>query len=140
MIFQRAPAQYGRAFLETETDGGDTTYFVVHHLLAIEQAVDELDAYLRRKMDEIGEVEKLIHGRDGFNNRQLALLSDAFRHPDHSYSFGLHAEINRVTHETARADLSRLSAEGLLIRRKAGREYVFEPAPDLPNRLKESPA
>lgn len=139
-ILQQAPAQYGRAFLETETDEGDTTYFLIHQLQVIERAIDELHIYLARKTREIREVEELLHGGSGFNGRQLALLSDALRHPEQSYSFSGHAEINRVTHETARADLSKLADRGLLCRRKVGREHVFEPAPDLPERLKESPA
>lgn len=137
-ILHQAPAQYARAFLETETDNGDTTYFMLHQLRVIERAIDDMHRYLQRKSDEIKEVEDLLHGSDGFNNRQLSLLSDAVRHPDRTYSFKGHAEIHRVTHETARADLSTLRDRGLLERRKIGREYVFEPPSDLPERLRES--
>ena len=45
-ILQQAPAQYGRAFLETETDEGDTTYFLIHQLQVIERAIDDLHVYL----------------------------------------------------------------------------------------------
>lgn len=136
-ILREAPAQYGRAFLETETDEGDTTYFLIHQLQVIERAIEEMHGYLARKIDEIKEIEKLVHGGDGFNHRQLALLSDALRHPGRGYSFSGHAETHRVTHETARSDLSRLLERGLLTRRQVGREYVFEPLPDLGKRLKE---
>ncbi|HEX2096634.1 MAG TPA: Fic family protein [Solirubrobacterales bacterium] len=139
-ILRGAPAQYARAFLETETDGGDTTYFLVHQLAVIARAIEDLHRYLRRKTAEIKEVETLMRGSDGYNHRQLSLLSDALRHADRAYTLGGHAETHRVTHETARADLSRLAKRGLMVRRKVGREYVFEPAPDLPQRLKESPA
>lgn len=139
-IIREAPAQYERAFLETETDESDTTYFLIHQLRTIERAIGELHDYLGRKISEVKEVEGLIQSGNNFNHRQLALLSDALRHPDRSYSFGGHAEIHRVTHETARADLTRLTEKGLLTRRKIGREYFFEASPDLPNRLKESPA
>lgn len=139
-ILQQAPAQYGRSFLETERDEGDTTYFLIHQLQAIERAIEELHDYLARKADEIREVEELIHGSKGFNHRQLAVLSDGLRHPDSSYAFGAHAELNRVTHETARADLAELVGHGLLLQRRLGREYRFEPAPDLPERLRESGA
>lgn len=139
-ILRGAPAQYARAFMETESDDRDTTYFIVHQLAVIERSIADLHRYLLRKTGEIKEIEALIHGRDGFNHRQLGLLSDALRHPDHSYTMGGHAEVHRITHETARSDLSRLQDGGLLIRRKTGREYIFEPAPDLPTRLKESPA
>jgi Fic family protein len=135
-ILREAPARYERAFLETETDEGDTTYFLIHQLGVIEQAIDELHDYLSRKIGEIREVEELIHDSDGFNHRQLALLSDALRHPGRSYSFREHAEMHRVTHETARADLSRLAERGLLARRKIGREYAFEAVPDLAIKLK----
>lgn len=139
-ILRSAPAKYARAFLETETDDGDTTYFLIHQLAAIERAIEDLHSYLRRKTNEIKEIEELIHGADGFNHRQLGLLSDALHHPERTYTLGGHADIHRVTHETARSDLARLTRHGLLTRRKVGREYIFEPAPDLPKRLKESPA
>ncbi len=139
-ILREAPAQYERAFLETETDESDTTYFLIHQLQVVEQAIEELHEYLARKTGEVKEVEELLQGGNGFNHRQLSLLSDALRHPDRPYSFGGHAEIHRVTHETARADLVRLRDSGLLNSRKVGREYVFEAPADLPERLRESTA
>ena len=135
-LLREAPARYERAFLETETDEGDTTYFLIHQMQVVERAIEELHDYLSRKIGEIKEVEDLIHDSDGFNHRQLALLSDALRHPGRNYSFREHAEMHRVTHETARADLSRLAKRGLLARRKIGREYAFEAVPDLAIKLK----
>jgi len=139
-ILRRAPAKYTRAFVESETDGGDTTYFLIHQLETIERALDEHDVYLKRKIAEVRDVERLLHSEDGFNHRQLALLTDAVRDPHSFYSFSSHATSHRVTHETARSDLSGLVERGLLTQKRKGRKYVFEPAPDLPKRLKESPA
>jgi Fic family protein len=138
-IIREAPAKYGRAFLESETDEGDTTYFLVHQLEVIEKALDKHDLYIQRKIGEVREVERLLKDEDGFNHRQLALLTDAVRSPDGVYTFGSHARSHRVTHETARADLSSLAERGLLLRRSKGRGYTFEPVPDLVARLKESP-
>jgi len=137
-ILRKAPAQYGRAFLETETDDGDTTYFLIHQLQVIEQAIVQMRQYLERKTREIHETEALLRGTDGFNRRQLELLTHAIRHPDASYSFTGHAASHRVTHETARADLLSLAQRGLLTRRQVGREYSFEVPDDLPERLRES--
>jgi len=138
-ILRNAPSKYTRAFMETETDGGDTTYFLIHQLETIERALDEHDVYLQRKIAEVRDVERLLQSADGFNHRQLALLTDAVRHPESAYSFNSHATSHRVTHETARSDLSDLAERGLLIQRRKGRRFAFEPAPDLPTRLKESP-
>jgi Fic family protein len=139
-ILRNAPGQYSRAFLLTETDGGDTTYFLLHQLRVMEQAIDRLHRYLRRKVAEIQEVEKLVRGAAALNHRQLALLSDALRHPDRAYTFGGHAASHAVTHETARADLGDLAARGLLERRQRGRRYSFLVPPDLVERLRATAA
>lgn len=137
---RKAPAQYARAFMETETDGGDTTYFLIHQLRIIEAAIEDLHVYLRRKVAERRSVESLLQGDEELNGRQLALLTEAVRHPDLSFTFASHASSHRVSHETARTDLRLLEKRGLLQRRSKGREHRFEPASDLPERLKESSA
>lgn len=137
-FIRKAPAQYERAFLETESDGGDMTYFLIHQLKVIEQAIEDLHRYLRRKAAEQSEVKKMLRDADNLNGRQLVLLTHAAKHPDHTYTFSGHARSNRVTHETARADLGELADKGFLIRHRRGRAYVFEVADDLPERLRES--
>lgn len=137
-ILQDAPTKYTRAFLQSETDEGDATYFVAFQLEVIERAVKELHAYLRRKVKEVRDVERLLRGSEHFNHRQLALLGDALRAPDASYSLNAHAASYGVTHETARTDLLRLADRGLLERRRQGRGFVFTPAPDLAQRLKQA--
>lgn len=139
-LIRNAPAKYGRAFLETETDGGDVTYFLIHQLNVIERAISDLHDYLKRKTAEIQDIEALLHGADYLNGRQLALLTDAVRDQDASYSFNSHAMSHRVSHETARSDLRDLVDRGLLVRRRRGKKHMFEPATELPKRLKESPA
>jgi Fic family protein len=137
-FIRKAPAQYARAFMETETDGGDVTYFLIHQLNVIERAIDELHLYLQRKTAEVRDVEKRLRETAYLNGRQLALLTDAVRNPDSSYSFDSHAKSHRVSHETARSDLRGLAQRELLVKRRAGRQHRFEPAPDLPERLRES--
>lgn len=139
-LIRNAPARYARAFLETETDGGDTTYFLTHQLDLLARAIDDLHVYLQRKTAEVKDVERLLRGADYLNGRQLALLTDAVRDPEAAYSFDSHAVSHRVSHETARADLRQLAERELLVQRRRGRKHIFEPAPDLPQRLKESPA
>lgn len=134
-----APAKYARAFMETETDEGDTTYFLIHQLDVIEKAIDELHLYLQRKTAEVQDIERLLRDTVYLNGRQLALLTDAVRNPESSYSFDSHAKSHRVSHETARSDLRGLEQRGLLVKHRAGRQHRFEPAPNLPERLKESP-
>jgi Fic family protein len=134
-ILREAPGQYNRSFLLTETDDGDTTYFLLHQLDVIERAIDELHRYLHRKVDEVRKVERLVRGTGGFNHRQLDLLSDALRDPERVYTFGSHATSHAVTHETARTDLRDLANRGVLDTERVGRLYRFRPAADLAERL-----
>jgi Fic family protein len=139
-LLRSAPAKYARAFLETETDDGDTTYFLLHQLGVIEQAIEDLDLYLQRKTDELRDVRRMLDDVVGLNGRQIVLLTHAIKHPDHAYTFAGHARSHRITHETARADLGGLAERGFLMRHRRGRSYEFESASDLPRRLKESTA
>jgi Fic family protein len=136
-ILRKAPSKYSRAFLLTETDERDTTYFILYQLDVIQRAVDELHAYLQRKVAEVRDVERLIKGSSDFNHRQLALLGNAVRVPGEIYTFRSHAASHNVTHETARNDLLPLAEKGLLQHRRVGRRYVFTPSPRISELLKE---
>jgi len=87
-ILADAPAKYGRAFLLTETDERDTTHFIVYQLDVVQRAVDELHAYLDRKVKEVRDVERLMRTESAeFNHRQLALLGHAIRNSGQVYTF-----------------------------------------------------
>jgi Fic family protein len=137
-ILRHAPAKYSRSFILTETDERDTTYFVVYQLEVIQRAVEQLHDYLRKKIKDVRDVEKLLKGSTDFNHRQLALLGNAIRTPDAGYTFQTHAVSHGVTHETARNDLLPLADMGFLNQQREGRRYTFTPPADLPERLKAS--
>jgi Fic family protein len=135
-ILREAPGQYNRAFLLTETDAGDTTYFLIHQLGVIERAIEALHKYLRRKVAEVRDVEQLLRGTGGFNHRQTDLLGGALRDAERAYTFASHAQAHGVTHETARTDLRSLVSLGLLESEREGNRYRFRPPHDLAERLK----
>jgi Fic family protein len=139
-ILRQAPSKYVRAFLLTETDAGDTTYFLLHQLDVIRRAVEELQVYLERKVREVRNLEELMKDEGELNHRQLALLSDAIRHPDRDYTYRSHAASHGVTGETARSDLMALADRGLLTRRKVGRQHVFGTVADIPKAFEPAAA
>jgi Fic family protein len=134
-ILRKAPAQYARAFLLTETDDNDATYFVLHQLRVLGNAIHDLKLFLRRKVEEVKRVEKRLRETDDINHRQLALLSHALKHPEHGYTIQSHQTSHRVVYETARSDLLKLKAMGLLQQRRRGRAYIFYAPADLEQRL-----
>lgn len=136
-ILKKAPAKYARAFLHTETDENDATYFVVHQLDVIVRSMRALHTYLRKKAEEVRQVETLLRANVRFNHRQLAVLSHALRHPDARYTIKSHQRSHNVVYETARTDLLDLAEKGLLTSGKHGRTYHFNPAKDLAAKLQQ---
>jgi Fic family protein len=137
-ILRHAPGKYSRSFLLTETDERDTSYFIIYQLEVIQRAVEQLHDYLRKKIKDVRDVEKLLKDSNHFNHRQLALLGNAIRTTDASYTFQTHAASHGVTHETARNDLIPLVDMGFLEQRRQGRRYSFTPPVDLSERLEAS--
>jgi Fic family protein len=123
------------AFVLTETDGGDATYFLIYQLGVTTRAVAELQAYLGKKVREIQAVERQIGMAGDLSHRQLALLGDALRTPGRRYTYSSHATSHGVTHETARADVLRLASLGFLEHVPGGRKHVYMAAPGLAERV-----
>lgn len=134
-IFGSAPSRYARAFLYTETDENDLTYFILFHLGVIRRAIDEMREYLASKSLEIREIESLLRRRVVLTHRQLALLGHALRHPGHPYTIESHQRSHEVSYQTARTDLLDLAKRGLLEKGRAGRAFVFTAPSDLRDRL-----
>lgn len=134
-IIRKARARYGRAFLYTETDENDLTYFILYHLKVIVRAIEEFKSYVIRKTKQVRSVEGLLRKSVGLNYREQALLAHAIRHPDAEYTVRSHCTSHNITGQTARSDLQMLHGKGLLRKKRIGRQHVFRPAPDLEKRL-----
>jgi Fic family protein len=124
-ILRQASGQYARAYLYTETDANDATYFIVHQLRVIKAALHKLERYLEKKTREIRQTENLLQGVDSLNYRQLALLSHALRKPHADFTINSHKVSHRIAYATARADLLSLVRISLLEQRTIGNAMHF---------------
>jgi Fic family protein len=135
-ILRKAPSKYARSYLLAESDDNDITYFVMYQLNVIERSIQALHAYLARKVAEIRELERLIHGSSRLNHRQLVVVRDALRNPGEPFTISAQARRNRVTYESARSDLLGLEVLHLFAKQRVGKKYVFHALPDLEWRLR----
>ncbi len=136
-IIKKAPSKYGRAYLHTETDENDLTYFIVYHLDVIQKAVKELHKYIAEKTQSVRLTESIL--RQSFirlNHRQVSLLSHALRNPDAAYTIKAYQNTHDVVYQTARADLQYLEEKDLLLKRQIGRSYSYFPADQMDRRIK----
>lgn len=140
-VIKKAPSKYMYAYLHTETDENDTTYFLIHQLGVIKEAVKDLHAYLITKADQQREAERalensILKGKLSF--RQLSILRNALKNPGAEYTIKSHQSSHGVTYQTARTDLLKLSDEYSLLKKyKRGKADVFLAPPDLKEHLSE---
>ena len=130
-----APVKYYRAFLYTETDDNDLTYFILYHLDMIKRSIEELHKYIKHKTEQLQDLELRIQGLSTLNYRQRALIGHALRHPHQRYTFKSHQMSHNVVYETSRSDLLYLEKLGLIKGRKIGKTWQFTPASNLENKL-----
>jgi Fic family protein len=137
-ILVRAPGQYKRAYLYSEIDGQDVTYFLMFNLRAVNLAIRGLHAYLTKQQQELKETTQLIRKYPDLNHRQYDLLYHAVSDPTVIYTIKFQKNVYNVSYETARADLLELEKKGFLTRIKTkGKEFAFTPSKDITKKLKD---
>ena len=141
-IIKRAPVKYGKAFLETETDDNDLTYFILHQLDIIKKAIKDLQDYLEEKLEGIQAARSLLAGvkMDGkkLNFRQMQIISHALKHPNFSYSINAFRNSYGIAYDTARKDLVELSDKFKFLKKlKDGKTFLFISPPDLEERIEK---
>jgi Fic family protein len=119
--------QYDKAFLFSEKDDADMSYFLQYHLSVVVKAIKSFVDHLESKLLEEKKLQRLEKKEEteGLNERQLALLFFLFTHSDEQTDIYTHQKKNGVVYQTARTDILELEAKNYLVRMKRGRRYIF---------------
>lgn len=136
-LIKNAPAQYAKAYLYSEIDSQDLTYFIGYHLKLIEEAMEDVRLYVKRKISEAQEARKLLTVDADLNFRQSQLLHRAITHPTESYTIEQYKNMFGTTYETARSDLSPLEEAGFFKKIKRGKQFLYFPVDNLHKVLKQ---
>ena len=137
-ILLNAPAKYSMAFLHTETDDNDLTYFLLHQADVIKRAAQALQDYVAQKTARLRDLEKQHRGFSTLNHRQRTLLTHALRKPETLYTVASHRDSHLVATQTARTDLDDLVARRLFKTGKLGRTVTYRAVGDLSERLSKT--
>jgi Fic family protein len=118
---------YDKAFIYTETDDYDLTYFIYNQVETIEKAVKSLHEYVDRKKDEFHQFRDWVNRSplaETLNGGHLEILKEALKSPGQEFTAKQVAIDLGVTVNTARNYLSALVDKDLLLLAQAKRGKV----------------
>lgn len=137
-VLKETPRDYGLAYMYTETDGNDLTYFFYHQLDTILTALNELGEYLDRKAREYERIELVLErtawaAELGFIQKDL--IKKAVKEPGRVFTAKEVANSYSVSENTARTHLAKLVDLKLLINAQSGRTKICIAPSDLAQKL-----
>ncbi|MEO9069658.1 MAG: Fic family protein [Ginsengibacter sp.] len=134
-IILKAKSQYARAYLYTEYDNNDLTYFIMYNIKCIHTALDELKLYIEKKAEEKKQVLSLITNSD-FNERQIVLIKDILVDKTEYFTVKQIEKRFNISNQTSRNDLTDMVKKNILISKTAGKKTRFFASPDFEKQLK----
>ena len=121
----RSRKEYDLAYLYTEYDEMDLTYFIKYNIKCIDESLNDLMNYVKQKQKEQQEIKKIIQKFPEINLRQGMILEELMRNPNKIFTIKEIASTFKVVYQTARTDLLFLSSKGFIIKKISGRTFVF---------------
>lgn len=122
---------YGKAYLYTEQDDNDLTYFIDYNLRQIRLSVRDFQKFYEEKRIANKNLRKLSDLLYDFNDRQIQLIKHMSGDPLARTNVSSHQQLHGVSQMTAISDLKSLSGDGLLTSRRQGRNVFYYPTEKL---------
>ena len=124
-VIKNSPAQYRDAYVYSEQDDNDLTYFIDYNVRKITQARREFNDYVIKRQAENRRMTEVARLRYDLNDRQIQLLRYLHKNPDATSTIKTHSKVYGISRPTARKDLCTLEEFGFLESRKVGQERPF---------------
>jgi len=130
-----SPVKYGLAYLQTETDGGDLTYFTHYNLRIVDIAIRKTLKYIQRHQAILRKAREMFSAMPSLNRRQIEVAYESVQ--DRSAAFDVRSHANRysITRNTARADLQGLADAGIIEITNESNKHIYVPAMHLRNHI-----
>ncbi|MCL9768858.1 Fic family protein [Flavobacterium sp. HXWNR69] len=112
-IIKDTKAQYEKAYLYTEADGNDLSYFITYHIKTMEKAYAALKEYISRKQREVVQAARFMR-ISGVNERMAQILKILNDDSDRVLNIKEMETRFNVSNFTARTDLKALVDLGFL--------------------------
>jgi len=124
-IIKKSPIQYSNAYLYSEQDDLDLTYFIDYNIRKIKIAIENFREYFESKSKRNLRMNKLSKMKYNLNDRQIQLLQYYYEDKDARTSTPTHMNINRISRKTAIKDLKELEKLRFLTSEKKGKRVYY---------------
>lgn len=121
---KNAPAKYTRAYLYSETDHNDITYFVKFNLRQLDIALKSFEKYVEKTRSQNNKILETIKDDPALNFRQADVIITLAKN-DRMITIKEMQERYNTTYQTARTDLLGLAGSGYLRKYTRGKQFVF---------------
>jgi len=121
---KNAPGKYMRAYLYSETDQNDITYFVKFNLRQLDIALKSFEKYIDKTRSENKNIFEAIKNNPTLNFRQADLIITMSKN-DRPLTINEVQERYNITYQTARTDLLGLAKLGYLHKHTRGKQFIF---------------
>ncbi len=112
-VIMKTKAQYEKAFIYTEIDDMDVTYFIHYQVKVLTQAFEDLKEYVAKKKKEEQTISKYFK-ISGINERQAQILFWIEKDNNRFFTVKEIETVFSVNNQTARTDLENLVKQHLL--------------------------
>jgi len=121
----RSRKEYDLAYLYTEYDEMDLTYFIKYNIKCIDESLNDLMDYVKKKQREQEDIKKIVQNFPELNLRQGMIIEEFMKHSSKLFAIKEISETFRVVYQTARTDLLLLASKGFIIKKISGKTFVF---------------
>ena len=120
----KSRAQYATAYLYSELDENDLTYFINYQLKTMGLAFDSLEEYINRNIQEKRELYDLKKIK-GINDRQILILKLLSDEPEFTFTIKEIQNRFNTAYQTARTDIMSLEKYGLIKQKIIGKKKLM---------------
>lgn len=120
-VIKKSPVQYAMAYIYSEQDQADLTYFFDYKMRKIIQAIQEFNLYIEKQINQNRTIEDIIDNDAVINDRQKQLLFYLLSERNGSTTASSHSIVNHISRQTGTKDLKSLERLGLIKPRREGK-------------------
>lgn len=121
----KSKRKYALAYLHTEYDQMDLTYFIKYQIECMNEALKELINYIGERQKHQRKSQEIVKSDKHVNPRQAEILSELMDAPGQVFTIYQISDLFNVVYQTARTDLMHLEDLGYIVKEKRGKGLYF---------------